>query len=214
MTAALILVIIFLLLILLVSIAFHEYCHGWVADRLGDNTPRSSGRLTLNPIAHIDLFGTIILPIMLLIVSTRLGRPFAIGYAKPMPVNPYHFKSPKKDMSLVAIAGPCANLLMALVLTALLHLGIFSFELLKMAAVFGIQINLLLFIFNLIPIPPLDGSRILAGVLPGRWAAKYFRIEPYGFFIITFLLLSGFLRVAILPFVTVTLNLLGVSAEL
>lgn len=196
------------------SIAFHEYCHGWVADRLGDDTPRASGRLTLNPVAHIDVFGTVILPIGLLILSSSLGRPFVIGYAKPMPVNPYHFKNPKRGMSWVAVAGPGANLLIATLLTTFLHLGLLGAGLIRAAAVIGIQINILLFVFNLLPIPPLDGSRIIAGALPGPWAAKYLKIEPYGFFIITFLLFGGFLKVAILPMVAAILNILGVSTGL
>ena len=107
-----------LILILFVSITFHEYAHGWMASRLGDPTPKQSGRLSLNPFVHIDPFGTIILPIILLVLSTRLiGQPFAIGYAKPVPINPYHFKNPKKDIALVGLAGPLMNILIAIALS-------------------------------------------------------------------------------------------------
>jgi len=199
-----------LILILLVSITFHEYAHGWMASRLGDPTPRQSGRLSLNPLVHIDLFGTIILPIVLLILSTRLiGQPFAIGYAKPVPINPYHFKNPKKDTALVGLAGPLMNILIAIILSLLVRV---RFPLFTEAIVLGIMINLLLAIFNLTPIPPLDGSKLLLPFLPKKAARSYLKLEPYGFFIIALLLMSGFFRWFIFPLVTLILvNLLGIN---
>ena len=198
------------ILIILVSITFHEYAHGWMASRLGDPTPKQSGRLSLNPLVHIDPFGTIILPIILLVISTRLiGHPFAIGYAKPVPINPYHFKNPKKDIALVGLAGPLMNILIAIALSLLIRLG---FTLFIEALILGIMINLLLAIFNLIPIPPLDGSKLLLPFLPKKVAYKYLKLEPYGFLIIALLLMSGFFQWFILPLVSIILvNLLGIS---
>ncbi len=196
--------------ILFISITFHEYAHGWMASRLGDPTPKQSGRLSLNPLVHIDLFGTIILPIILLILSTRLmGQPFAFGYAKPVPINPYHFKNPKKDIALVGVSGPAMNILIAIFLSLLIRLG---FPLFTEALILGIMINLILAIFNLIPIPPLDGSKLLIPFLPKKAIHSYLKLEPYGFFIIALLLMSGFFKNFILPFVTVVLvNLLGIN---
>ncbi len=199
-----------LILILLVSITFHEYAHGLMASKLGDPTPKQSGRLSLNPLVHIDLFGTIILPIVLLILSTRLiGQPFAIGYAKPVPINPYHFKNPKKDTALVGLAGPLMNILIAVALSLLIRV---RFPLFIEAIVLGIMINLILAIFNLTPIPPLDGSKLLLPFLPKKTARNYLKLEPYGFFIIALLLMSGFFKWFIFPLVTLILvNLLGIS---
>jgi len=198
--------IIILILILFISITFHEYAHGWVAHKLGDPTPKQSGRLTLNPIAHIDPFGTIALPILLLIAS---GGAFAIGYAKPMPINPYHFKNPKKDLKLVGAAGPSANIILAILLTLIYKIGIPMFA---QALILGVAINLMLAIFNLVPIPPLDGSRIVASLLPTQLAYKYLKIEPYGFLIIFLLFVLGFFRWFIFPLVNIIFRyLLGID---
>jgi len=199
-----------LIAILFVSITFHEYAHGWMASKLGDPTPKQSGRLSLNPLVHIDPFGTIILPIILLVVSTRLtGQPFAIGYAKPVPINPYHFKNPKKGTALVGLAGPSMNILIAILLALLVRIG---FPLFVEAMVLAIMLNLLLAIFNLMPIPPLDGSRILNAFLPTNIAKTYRKIEPYGFFIIMVLLMLGFFRYFIWPLVTLlSMYLLGIK---
>lgn len=199
-----------LIVILFVSITFHEYAHGWMADRLGDPTPKQSGRLSLNPLVHIDLFGTIILPILLLILSSRLlGQPLAIGYAKPVPINPYHFRRPRKDIALVGLAGPLMNILIAVFLSLLVRLG---FPLFTEAIILGIMINLILAIFNLTPVPPLDGSKVVASLLPKNTAYKYLKIESYGFFIIVLLLASGFFKWFILPLVSILLvYLLGIN---
>jgi len=199
-----------LILILLVSITFHEYAHGWMASRLGDPTPKQSGRLSLNPLVHVDPFGTIILPIALLVLSTRLiGQPFTIGYAKPVPINPYHFKNPKKDIAIVGLAGPLMNIAIAIILSLLIRIG---FPLFTEAIILGIMVNLLLAVFNLIPIPPLDGSKLLTSFLPKKVAYNYLKLEPYGFFIIILLLVSGFFRWFILPLVILILvNFLGIN---
>ena len=203
---------VFFFVILAISITFHEYAHGWVANKLGDPTPKTAGRLTLNPLAHIDPFGTIALPVMLLFVSTQLGYPFAIGYAKPVPINPYHFKNPKRDMLWVGLAGPLANFIVAGVLSLMWRMNMVLFpEVIKL----GIFLNLVLALFNLIPIPPLDGSRIISSFLPNQWAYKYSKIEPYGFVIILILITTGFFRLFILPLAKEILNyLLGVGVTL
>jgi Zn-dependent protease len=199
-----------LVLILFVSITFHEYAHGWMASKLGDPTPRQSGRLSLNPLVHIDPFGTIILPILLLAVSTRiLGQPFALGYAKPVPINPYHFKNPKNDIALVGLSGPLMNILIAVFLSFLIRIG---FPLFTEALVLGVVINLILAIFNLIPVPPLDGSKILFSFLSKKAGSEYLKLEPYGFFIIILLLLIGFFEWFILPLATaLSTYLLGIK---
>lgn len=198
-----------LILILFVSITFHEYAHGWVASKLGDPTPKQSGRLSLNPLVHIDPFGTIILPIILLVISTRIiGQPFAFGYAKPVPINPYHFKNPKKDIALVGLAGPSMNVLIAIVLSLSLRMG---FPLFTEAIVLGIMVNLILAIFNLVPIPPLDGSKLLLPFLSKTAANNYRKLEPYIFIILVLLLMSGFFKWFVLPLASLILfGLLGV----
>lgn len=199
-----------LILILFISITFHEYAHGWMASKLGDPTPKQAGRLSLNPLVHIDPFGTIILPIILLILSTRIiGQPFAFGYAKPVPINPYHFRNPKKDIALVGLAGPLMNILIAMLLSLLVR---FKFPIFAEAIVLGILINLILAIVNLIPIPPLDGSKILVSFLSKKIAYRYLKIEPYGFFIILLLLMSRFFEWFVFPLATtISIYLLGIK---
>lgn len=182
---------------ILLAIILHEIAHGWVANKLGDPTAKLKGRLTLNPLPHIDLFGTVILPTILLI--TRAGILF--GWAKPVPVNPYNLKDPKKDMMWVAAAGPIVNFILAIASAVLLRIlnslnpGLlflsspltrkFSFgssilQPLALMCIVSIQINIVLGVFNLIPIPPADGGRIMVGILPTKQAEAYSKIEPMG----------------------------------
>ena len=185
----------------LAAIVFHEVAHGWVANRLGDPTAARMGRLTLNPLAHIDLFGTIILPLLLIVARA----PFLFGYAKPVPVNFYNLYHPKRDMIWVALAGPLTNILLALGSVLILKfLGALEFSpdssyapylLAVLNPVYlmaknSVVINVVLAVFNAFPIPPLDGGRVLVGVLPEPQSSALARVEPYGFLIILVLLMS------------------------
>lgn len=208
------------LLPLLFAITVHEVAHGWVASRLGDKTALMLGRLTLNPIKHIDPVGTLLVPIALLLVSSGLGQAFIFGWAKPVPVTWRNLRKPKRDMALVAVAGPFANLLMAIVWALILKLGLilgadalwYSRPMILMGQI-GISVNLVLMVLNLLPIPPLDGGRILSSLLPGPWAWQLSRIEPYGFFILIGLMSTGLLAKTILPIIgllqTVLYNIFG-----
>ncbi len=186
----------------LLAIVLHEVAHGWVADKLGDDTARWMGRLTLNPLKHVDPLGTIVIPVALLV----MGAPFLFGYAKPVPVNFRKLHNPKRDMVWVALAGPLTNLALALVSVALLwltvHLLAFASwfaEPLAMMCQASIIINVVLMIINLIPIPPLDGGRVATGLLPGPLAYQLARLEPYGFFIIVALLTLGVFQTVLGP---------------
>ena len=188
----------------LLAIILHEVAHGWVAEKLGDNTARWMGRLTLNPIKHIDPVGTILIPLGLVL----LGSPFLFGYAKPVPIDFRKLRNPKRDMIWVALAGPATNLILALLSTALLALVMtlpaslfWIIEPLAMMCQASIIINMVLCIFNLIPLPPLDGGRIAVGLLPGPLAWQLSRVEPYGFMIIVALLFLGVLQSVIGPMV-------------
>lgn len=161
------------------AVILHECAHGWVALKFGDPTAKLLGRLTLNPFKHIDPIGTVLVPI---ITKLTLGFPF--GWAKPVPVNFANLNNPKRDMIFVALAGPAVNIVLALVASVLIHIGPNIFEL-------AVKINLMLAIFNMIPIPPLDGSRVVAGLLPTSLARKYLYLEPFGFIIVIVLLQSG-----------------------
>jgi Zn-dependent protease len=174
------------------AITVHEVAHGWVAKRHGDKTAWMLGRLTLNPLKHIDPVGTILLPGLLLITGTG----FIFGWAKPVPVNPRNLRNPKSDMAIVALAGPMANFVMALGWALIIRAGTFvNAEFFSMPLIYmgiaGISINLVLAIINLLPIPPLDGSRILSSLLPDRLAWQYNRLERFGFIILLLLLMTG-----------------------
>lgn len=178
------------------AITVHEVAHGWVAKKYGDNTADALGRLTLNPIKHIDLLGTIIIPGLLLLSFTG----FIFGWAKPVPVDARNFKRPLRDMAIVALAGPVSNLLMAIAWALIARLGVTigtQAEAVSLPLIYtgiaGISINLVLALINLLPIPPLDGSRILMGFLPGYWAWQYSRLERFGFFILLALLYTNVL---------------------
>ncbi len=182
------------LLPVVLAITVHEVAHGWVAKKYGDNTAYAQGRLTLNPIKHIDWFGTIIIPCLLLITFTG----FIFGWAKPVPVDPRNFKNPRRAMSVVAIAGPLSNLVMAIGWALLARLGVMiNIEYFTMPLIYtgiaGISINIVLMLINMLPIPPLDGSRVLSGFLPARLAWQYNKLERIGFFILLGLLWSGVL---------------------
>jgi Zn-dependent protease len=182
------------LCLLIPAVCVHEFAHGWAADMLGDKTARYSGRLTLNPLAHIDPMWTVFLP-LILFLSTNGA--FVFGAAKPVPFDPRNLRNPKRDIIWVGAAGPCANFIFALACFILLRF--------TAATPFGsllfvlAQINVFLGVFNLIPVPPLDGSRVVAGLLPDDLSRAYLLIERYGMFIVIALLYVGLLDRWVLP---------------
>lgn len=187
---------------ILLAVTVHEMSHGLAAWKLGDPTARAMGRLTLNPLKHLDVVGTLVF------FMTQ-----AIGWAKPVPVNPAYFKDPKRDMMIVSLAGPLSNILLAVASAVLLHFIVGPLSMLNRSAdpvlvpllymaYVSIQINIGLAVFNLIPIPPLDGSKVLAGLLPDHLAAKYYELEKYGFIIILVLVFTGVTGRIIIPVIT------------
>ena len=191
----------------LLGITVHEVAHGFIARKLGDNTAFMLGRLTLNPLKHVDPVGTILIPGMLLLLQAG----FIFGYARPVPINWKNLRQPKRDMALVAVAGPVANLLMAFGWALLLRLGVSlgdSGLALVYMGVAGISINAILMILNLLPLPPLDGGRVLTGLLPGPIAYKFSRIEPYGFFILIGLLVTGVLGMILWPLISAFMQMM------
>lgn len=171
-----------------IAITVHETAHGWIAERFGDRTARAMGRITLNPLAHLDPIGTVILPLFLILTRS----PYVFGWAKPVPVNPYNLRNPRKNMLWIGLGGPAANIITAIIFSFILRSGlIISNSLSQLLLVQIILINLLLAVFNLIPIPPIDGYQILSGLLPQEAAVSYSRIEPYGMWILLALLFLG-----------------------
>ncbi|MDR3371271.1 site-2 protease family protein [Rhodoferax sp.] len=175
----------------LLSITLHEAAHGYAARHFGDNTAYVAGRITLNPFKHIDPIGTIVMPLMLYLVTSGA---FLFGYAKPVPVRFGNLRNPKKDMVWVALAGPASNFVQALLWGVVFYLlqgaGVTEPFFVEMAQG-GILVNVVMFVFNLFPLPPLDGGRILVGLLPYRQAMMVSRVEPWGFFIVMALVLAG-----------------------
>ncbi|MCP4725060.1 MAG: site-2 protease family protein [bacterium] len=185
---------IIIMLILFFSIIIHEYAHGWMALRSGDPTAKHAGRLTLNPIPHIDMMGTIIVPAMLV----ASGTSFIFGWAKPVPVNPMNFRNPRIDNLKVSAAGPASNLILAFILTIAAGIlpkftAMSSSNVVLTAMSYGIYINILLAVFNLIPLHPLDGSHVLEYFVPGSFLGTYRRIQKTGPVILMLLIASGFL---------------------
>jgi Zn-dependent protease len=185
----------------LFAVTVHEVAHGWVASLLGDKTALMLGRLTLNPFKHIDIIGTVIVPLLCLLLGG-----FVFGWAKPVPVSWRNLKKPRRDAALVALAGPGANFIMVFFWAMVSKLGIMLFQNGFSQAIFlgymghaGIAINLMLMILNLVPIPPLDGSRVASSLLPPHMARRYDAIEPYGLMILLVLILTNVLSFILMP---------------
>jgi len=184
-----------LLAILILSLSFHEAAHAWTANRLGDPTARQLGRLTLNPVPHVDVIGTLVFPILAMISNFPL-----IGWAKPVPVNMRNLKAPRRDFGIVALAGPVSNLILATGFAIVLAVA--PVEVGTMPWLFllqTVQLNVLLAVFNLLPVPPLDGGNVLAGLLPEGAARLLDALRPFGIIILYALMLSGVFRVIVLP---------------
>lgn len=199
-----------LLIPVLFAIIVHEVSHGWVAKLLGDPTAQRLGRLTLNPLKHIDPFGTILVPGLLVLLRTG----FVFGWAKPVPVTWENLRHPKRDMAIVAAAGPASNLIMAVGWALIARLGEnlpadyrWIAEPLVYMGLGGILANVLLMAFNLLPLPPLDGGRVAVGLLPGRLSWQLSRLEPYGFFILIGLMMTNVLGYLIWPVAEFTVRL-------
>jgi Zn-dependent protease len=191
------------ILVLVFSIIIHEVAHGYVAFRLGDPTARDAKRLTLNPLPHIDLMGSILLPLFLIIVHS----PVLLGWAKPVPFDPRYFRDFKKGVMLVGLAGPASNLILATIAAIIFRISPFG-GIIGLALVHLCVINIILAVFNLIPIPPLDGSRVVLGFLPSQLIPGYLRLERYGFIIIFGLLYLGILDYILIPVANTLLQFL------
>ena len=198
----------------LIAITFHEAAHGYAAWWLGDDTAYRQGRVTLNPLKHIDLFGTVLLPAVLLIT----GSPFLFGWAKPVPVVFERLRWPRRDMVIVAAAGPGTNIVLA-VASAIMINAVWLLpqgaEVWATAVLYNsIVLNLVLAVFNMLPLPPLDGGRVMTGLLPGPLAWKFSRIEPYGFMILLALLVTGLLGKIMWPAISLVMGALGLLSGL
>ena len=216
--------VIFMLPALLVAVIFHEVAHGYIAYKLGDNTAKLEGRLTINPIPHIDPLGSIILPVLLLAV----GSPFLFGWAKPVPINPFNFKKIdiRKGMAITALAGPITNFILAVIFAFLLKsfknqefvaslISIFGTGIIESIVLpiliflkYAVMVNLILFIFNILPIPPLDGGRVIMSLVSPELERKLEPLEQYGFFIIILLLFLGIINKIIFPIYEFFMNIL------
>lgn len=187
---------------ILFAITLHEACHAYAAKYFGDSTAYLQGRMSLNPVKHIDPIGTLLIPIVLYFV----GSPFLFGYAKPVPVNFANLRKPKRDMAWVALAGPAANIVMALMWMMLaIFLSAWQAEepfFMRMAQA-GILTNLVIFAFNLFPVPPLDGGRVMSSILPSKYAYKFEQLEPYGFFIVLALVFLKVLHFWMIPVMSI-----------
>ena len=184
---------VFIFAIFIIFATFHEYAHGWMAYRLGDPTAKQRGRLSLNPIVHIDLFWTIIMPILLLLST---GGRFAIGSAKPVPVSYNLLRNPRRDIVFVGLAGPMANVIWALILIWIMKIGNATRAFVSGSPIYSLlficmYVNVLLLVFNLLPIPPLDGSKLIESLLPDRYAYQYMRLQPYMFVVLIAIMYFG-----------------------
>lgn len=208
--------IILMVLPLMLAVILHEVSHGWVAEKLGDPTARLLGRITLNPISHIDLFGTILVPGILLLTHT----PFLIGWAKPVPVNFANLRGGRKSMALVAVSGPATNFILAVISSIIFHLtsgatssGVSGSVILPFHAMayYSVLLNLVLMVFNLLPILPLDGGRIAVGLLPENLAIPLQRTERWGMLIVLLFIVSDMWSYIVSPVISVFLRILGMK---
>ena len=195
------------LLPVITAITLHEAAHGWVAFKLGDTTAKDLGRITVNPLKHIDPIGTIVIPIVMILMTGM-----AFGYARPVPVDVSNFEHPQKDMALVALAGPASNFLMAIFWMFVLMVsykylpqGDLANAVRYMSGI-GVIINILVMVVNLFPMPPFDGGRIVTGVLPFKWAVVFVRFERYGMLLIILLLVTGILGKILMPMIQMVQN--------